>query len=262
MRNKKLASLILVSTILLSGCGQTIKASDSDYIPQTFYKDENTMRVADEKSWLLDSYEQSNNDSASYNQNVTDEGLSNRPEDTEFGEIELIGEDATTPWEIVNNTDIVYKGTTFHDLYTCVNSIELPYTKETFINFILKTYETSELDVWTECRNDNEETIDDIIKVSEVLEGTDGYIDLVNKYGQEVNWELKLFCTGGKNPGYIYGCSQYIMRRGSTDVAEVDMSTFVDMTEAEEMLETQTIQATETTAETQETVETGEGNIE
>lgn len=155
-----------------------------------------------------------------------DNGITLYARDNVLGELVLSGNDNSKEWTIENETDVNYYGVIFHDLYKCVNNIDIPCESNTFINFIVKTYQSSDSDIYIQFRNDKEENeaADDLMTVHDSLDGISGYAELINQYnGEKVTWEINILSRGSSDEISLYGCDKYMAYKGSIDTINIDM---------------------------------------
>lgn len=208
----KLAIMFSIVTVLIMGCGAS---NEVEYSAGKFSIDRWTIREAE--AWNAgNSNESSGNGNAVKDPNIS------------TGELILEGNDASVKYEISGN-DIIYKGITFHDLYYCVQHVQLPCDQNTFINFLVKTYQTKDSDVYSEYVNDYEfdtSSGEENITIHENFSDSSKYLALVDEYGKEANWTLTVYEYGYKSPGMIIGCDKYLMYNGGSGEHTVDMSKF------------------------------------
>lgn len=228
---KKILSIVITSAVLtLASCGNTNNNTDNTfaYNPQTFETDNQTIHKNNEQE-ILDNIAQQEQEKEQQQQD--EENIDYGTPEYNTSEITIENEDTSVNYEIVGN-DIIYRGITFTDLYTVVTSIEQPYDLNTFINFLVKTYNThGETVVYSKLTLDDIETEDDLdigaaMTISEQLYDMEGYAKIVEKYnGEEATWSISLYTYGGNNQHNIHGCKSYVLYNGENDIA-VDMSEF------------------------------------
>ena len=152
--------------------------------------------------------------------------------DCSLAELELIGNDTSQYYAVVNNErDIQFGAVTYIGLNEAVNSIRTPYDKTTFINFIVKTYAPTRNKVVVSFIN--EEDPDTVpygmsIGVATDLElNWDGYPYMLTKYGSDATWSLSLYeaDTFGR-PASLYGCKDWMIYSGTDGIIQIDMSKY------------------------------------
>ena len=165
--------------------------------------------------------------------NNTDNNKDTNGSNTEHNEINISGEDTTPSYEVIDNAHVRYNNTTYKNLYTNVNNMEIPYDKVTFINFIVKTYKPTSDTVTTILSSDNNEIIDN----GEVAGGSSGlsiaeglkqfwseYDSVKSKYGADVKYQLNIYQGANNNMAIIYSCKEYMLYRGTSGDMTVDMN--------------------------------------
>lgn len=221
---KHIKLVVLLGLLLgLTGCNK-IKLDNSNeetYIAPSFEVDELTVRQNNE--WNI-------------KQEITDETEENTVKTeadikVDVGEVQLENTDNSVDY-IVEGEDIVYNGVRFKGLNTALNSVASPYDINTFINFVVKTYSTTEASVNVTYSIDSEASSDDgegvgaYIGLHEsLMSDSADYPYIYNKYGVEVDWQILL--DSGKNEefGMLYGCNDYVMYQGVGNLV-IDMNEF------------------------------------
>jgi len=222
---------LALTTLALTACtNKELKEIENDtlvYYPSTFEKDnKTTSKIETEIIKTEKEQEKQLDESQEQEENKLDYGT---PE-YNTSEIQLDNNDESINYEIVED-NIVYRGITFIDLYKIVNSVEQPYELNTFINFLIKTYDShGETVVYTSLQTDSEGEvgvdIGSAITISESLYDREGYTEIVEKYnGDEAVWSICLYTYGGENEHNVYGCKSYVAYNGSSDLV-VDMQEF------------------------------------
>lgn len=207
---------ILMTTGLVTGCGDTQDVSGVKYTPTKFSVDANTIRDKDESALIKEIH----------NNNFE------RPKEEYKGEIGIgeitIDETGTAPMYEVSGADIIYEDTTYVGLYDIVSSIQIPYAKESFINFLVTSYDIpnetqvfSSLTKYDTVYSEDAESVD--ISVDEEFSGHTRYNELKATYGESATWEISLYTYGGNNRVFICGCSKY------TFVVNVDSDISIKM---------------------------------
>ena len=234
MKNKKLPIIIAIVTLSIIGIA-VIKINNKETKPesteinqasqqsqqdqqdqQEFYFEENTQKDAYESPVKLET------------NSVTDG--TDKQNNEHIGEIELVNDDTSVTYSIIDNKSVKYNNTTYQDLYACINNINSKYSANTIINFIIKTHKsTSDLvyvDVITDDVNTSEgDSID--FTLDEELQGYNQYESIKSKYNNEpVTWKLTLTDSETMYPTYIYGCDTYMLMTGTNGNIQIDMSAY------------------------------------
>lgn len=217
MGSKIILNLILcLIAINCIGCSDNSRNSSDIIVKIEFNKDDKTVR--NDEAWLYDMKE--SDASSDYEVNEPQVNL---------GEIKLENSDDSVYYEVSGN-DIVYNGVVYKDLYYNVQHLQLPCDINTFINFIIKTYDTNSNEVDTLYVNDTEASStesDDVgasISVDESLRDSDYYLQLVEKYNNVAKWRLMLIDEN--DMGILYGCESFILYNGGNGVTEIDMNKY------------------------------------
>lgn len=231
MKNKKLPIIIAIVTLSIIGIA-VIKLNNKETKPesteteqveqqsqqsqQDFYFKEDTQKDAYESPVKLETNSITNGTDKQNNEHI--------------GEIELVNDDTSVTYSIIDNKSVKYNNTTYQDLYTCINNINSKYSANTVINFIIKTHKsTSDLvyvDVITDNVNTSEgDSID--LTLDEELQGYNQYESIKSKYNNEpVTWKLTLTDSETMYPTYIYGCNTYMLMTGTNGNIQIDMSAY------------------------------------
>lgn len=231
MKNKKIPIIIAIVTLSIIGIA-VIKINNKEEKPesteteqvdqqdqqsqQDFYFEEDTQKDAYESPVKLETNSITNGTDKQNNEHI--------------GEIELVNEDTSVTYSIIDNKSVKYNNTTYQDLYTCINNINSKYSANTVINFIIKTHKsTSDLvyvDVITDDVNTSEgDSID--FTLDEELQGYNQYESIKSKYNNEpVTWKLTLTDSETMYPTYIYGCNTYMLMTGTNGNIQIDMSAY------------------------------------
>ena len=174
-----------------------------------------------------------------------------------ISEVTLENTDSSVNYEIVGD-DIIYDGVTFHNLFPAVTAVQTPYDTNTFINFLIKCFDTvGQKDVYAFYSRDEDMLVegDDAgapMTTSESASELKGYQEIKDKYNADVTWSLSMNTPDNSNSVTLYGCGSYLTYQGMKPLT-VDMSQF-DTSEFDRA-------DTSETEETQETVETA-GDVE
>lgn len=240
---KALITMILISTISLVACDKVsdIKLNntekDNEYIVTDFKPDNKTIK--NEYEWTFKEERQKEDnldeDTASTEENVK----------VDTSEIKLVNTDESTDFTI-ENEDVIYKDTRFKGLNTAIDSIEIPYDKNTFINFIVKTFNTDSAEIAVTLN------IEDYTQEAELSEGEGQYFSLhenllgesseykaiFDKYNEKVAWMMMLIDNETDTTGVLYGNKYYLIYRG---IGEINL----DMNEFNSDIDTETTETTE-----------------
>lgn len=234
MKNKKLPIIIAIVTLSIIGIA-VIKINNKETKPesteinqtnqanqtnqqdqQDFYFEEDTQKDAYESPVKLETNSVTNGTDKQNNEHI--------------GEIELVNDDTSVTYSIINNNSVKYNNTTYQDLYTCINNINSKYSANTIINFIIKTHKSTSnlvyVDVITDDVNTSEgDSID--FTLDEELQGYNQYESIKSKYNNEpVTWKLTLTDSETMYPTYIYGCNTYMLMTGTNGDIQIDMSAY------------------------------------
>lgn len=225
MKNKKIPIIVAIVTFFIIGIA-VIKSNN---------KETKTENTETEQVDQQDFYFKEDDKKNSYESPVKIETNSitngtDKQNNEHIGEIELVNEDTSVTYSIIDNKSVKYNGTTYQDLYTCINNINSKYSANTVINFIIKTHKsTSDLvyvDVITDEVNTSEgDSID--FTLDEELQGYNQYESIKSKYNNEpVTWKLTLTDSETMYPTYIYGCNTYMLMTGTNGDIQIDMSAY------------------------------------
>lgn len=231
MKNKKLPIIIAIVTLSIIGIA-VIKINNKETKPesteteqveqqdqqsqQDFYFEEDTQKDAYESPVKLETNSITNGTDKQNNEHI--------------GEIELVNEDTSVTYSIIDNNSVKYNNTTYQDLYTCINNINSKYSANTVINFIIKTHKSTSDLVYVDVITDDVNTIEgDSIDftLDEELQGYNQYESIKSKYNNEpVTWKLTLTDSETMYPTYIYGCNTYMLMTGTNGNIQIDMSAY------------------------------------
>ena len=231
MKNKKLPIIIAIVTLSIIGIA-VIKLNNKETKPestetnqasqqsqqdqQDFYFNKDTQKDAYESPVKLET------------NSVTDG--TDKQNNEHIGEIELVNDDTSVTYSIIDNKSVKYNNTTYQDLYACINNINSKYSANTIINFIIKTHKSASdlvyVDVITDDVNTSEgDSID--LTLDEELQGYNQYESIKSKYNNEpVTWKLTLTDSETMYPTYIYGCDTYMLMTGTNGDIQIDMSAY------------------------------------
>lgn len=224
MKNRSnILIIILCITLLLSSCG--IASSNNNKIIQYFEKDIYTQKVDTLKASETDMTTSEENYNTDKNNSHTDaDGY-----DSTLAEITLVGNDSSIAYDIIDNTDIKYRGILYKNLYTNINSLSTDYDKNTLINFIIKTYKAKSSLIYTVVYTDEAESEDsdiEAITLDDMLSDCDQYEITKNKYNETVSWMLQLIDSETRQEVQMYGATSYILVTSDGISKEIDMTEY------------------------------------
>lgn len=209
---------LLGITVMLSGCASN--KSDNDIL-NIFEINDYTIHSNTKIDETKDNQSNSNkNDDKNKDTNSSTE---QNVEDT-MGELIIENTDNSIAYEVVNDTDILYKGTTYVNLYTCVNSLNTKYDKNTVINFIIKDIKMSSSEVYCDLSVDDGVESEDNFSIDEELSGRAKYEELKNKYGEPATWSLTFINSDDRSFKVIFGSYSYMLLSGVDGDVTLDMS--------------------------------------
>lgn len=195
-------SLLMISSF--TACNKKEPSPERPIVK--FGKDRSTLSKADEQ---LRFSEMTDDEIAEYR-----EEQDRQYEDSaHVSEIVLENFDNTTDYT-VDGADIIYNNRRFIGLNACLDRIEYPSTRETMINFLIKSFDDGTEDVECFCMSDRDYINEDeagSVPLSYSLAELEGYTDLASVYGEDAYWSLEL--STSQTRGIIYGCSKYILLR-------------------------------------------------
>lgn len=146
-------------------------------------------------------------------------------------ELVLINNDTSKDYEIINNNDIIYNGKQFNNLYSSIMNIDMPYDKNTFINFIIKTYTVDDNTIYSYSvysneieQNENADSFE--TTMHEQLSYSQSYLNLCEKYNTEAQWELSIYTLGANNMISFYGCKDFVVLKGTYEKLCIDVETY------------------------------------
>lgn len=224
MKKKYITVLGLCITVLsLTACSnghKDVQYTEKTYPINVFELDENTVSLVNQGNFLSDAEIEEANRQSQYQQSTGDNTSHEEPSG---GELVLENEDTTVNYEI-DGENIVYNNKKFNNLYTVVNSVELPYDTNTFINFIVKTVEPSREEVACSIDTNLEPEEEYEIPILNILEEQSIYQKLKGQYNEEVQWCITINDYG--NAITIYGCSSYAFLLDTYNDVVIDMSEY------------------------------------
>ena len=234
MKNKKLPIIIAIVTLSIIGIA-VIKLNNKETKPESTETEQAEQTEPTDQQSQQDFYFEEDTKKDTYESPVKLETNSitngtDKQNNEHIGEIELVNEDTSVTYSIIDNNSVKYNNTTYQDLYTCINNINSKYSANTIINFIIKTHKsTSDLvyvDVITDDVNTSEgDSID--LTLDEELQGYNQYESIKSKYNNEpVTWKLTLTDSETMYPTYIYGCNTYMLMTGTNGNIQIDMSAY------------------------------------
>lgn len=246
MNKFKFICVILLTLILCTACGNSYveNNSTSDKRDVTYFeKDRYTVKKEEYCDYLYNTNYNSSNyqedeqevQSTEDKDDVQDVQDVKEAEDIAVSEILLYEDDSIN--FTVDGDNIVYNNITFYNLYSHVNSIELPCDINTFINFIIKTYPSdSDAIVYLSKESDEEqveeEDVGSYLTLHDTMLGYNGYQTLYEKYNKPINWYLAVVSKNDSKTLDIYGCDKYLMYIGNNTL-NIDTSELGDSTYSE-----------------------------
>lgn len=221
----KRKSLIVAMSLITLLCGCTNSHSNSTV--KTFKKDDNTLTREAASAWIVNENTTAKDESEGLEKDRHDNGVEIHERDNLVGELILDNNDNSVDYQVINGSDVVYNGRTYRGLYGAATQLAMPYKSTTFINFVLKTYNTSANEIFVLYSSDLDKKEDDVI-VSAYSEAKDllGYDKIASKYGEDINWYINIHERLNKNAATLYGCSKYIIYQGNSDNVTIDMSKY------------------------------------
>ena len=221
----KRKSLIVAMSLITLLCGCTNSQSNSTV--KTFEKDDNTLTKEAASAWIVNESTTAKDENEGLEKDRHDNGVEIHERDNLVCELILDNNDNSVDYQVINGSDLVYNGRTYRGLYGAATQLAMPYKSTTFINFVLKTYNTSANEIFVLYSSDLDKKEDDVI-VSAYSEAKDllGYDKIASKYGEDINWYINIHERLNKNAATLYGCSKYIIYQGNSDNVTIDMSKY------------------------------------
>lgn len=257
---KSILLSLLGVTIMLSGCASNKSSNDilnrfetNDYTIHSNTKVEETK--SNQSSSNKDTNENTSNSSNNTSQNV----------ENAMGELILENTDNSIAYEVVNNTDVTYKGTTYVNLYACINSLNTKYDKNTVINFIIKNIKMTSKEIYCDLTvDDGVESADDI-SIDEELYGREKYEELKSKYNESATWSLTLTNSTDRTFRVIFGSYSYMLLSGvdgdvTLDMSKQDSGININETNAVEGSTEESVESTETEVVQTEAIDEEQSN--
>ena len=221
---KKIWLLVMLMILVTLTACENIKLdnnSDKDiYLAPSFEVDNMTVRQNNEWNIKQEIQEEIDESTVKTEQDIK----------VDVGEIQLENTDTSVDY-VIDGNDILYNNIRFKGLNNAINSVTTPYDTNTFINFIVKTYSTSEPDVLVNYNIDDggdivEEGIGESFTLHESLMADSvDYQIIYNKYGEKAYWQIILDSGKTEEFGMLYGCKSYVMYQGSGNLV-IDMNEF------------------------------------
>ena len=226
MTKYKTLSIIIASMICITACG-SVAQQEYKYTKSRFSLDDGSVHKSTFYSNEVATYIQ-NNEADVVNNDTTQDNMA----EVSINSIEL---EDTSDTYVESGNDIIYLTKTFKDLNKAENDINHPYTKEQFINFIVKTSNrVFEADTINTTYNSDEDQYDygenseeyenTAVTLDDELTGNATYEKLKAEYGEPATWNLSL--STDKQFLQFVGSSKYIMLRGTSDDINIDMSEY------------------------------------
>lgn len=257
---KSILLSLLGVTIMLSGCAGNKSSNDilnrfetNDYTIHSNTKVDETKN--NQSSSNKDTNENTSNSSDNTSQNV----------ENAMGELILENTDNSIAYEVVNNTDVTYKGTTYVNLYTCINSLNTKYDKNTVINFIIKNIKMTSKEVYCDLTVDDGVGSVDDISIDEELYGREKYEELKSKYNEPATWSLTLTNSTDRTFKVIFGSYSYMLLSGvdgdvTLDMSKQDSGININETNAVEGSTEESVESTETEVVQTEAIDEEQNN--
>ena len=213
--NKLILLSLLGIAVTFSGCANN---KSEKAIINKFEINEYTIHSKTEIAQTENSQTQNNNGDKD-NQMNTSSNIENA-----MGELILNNTDTSVTYEVINDTDVKYKGITYVNLYTCVNSLNTKYDKNTVINFIIKNIKGLSDTVYCDLSVDTETEEEEVFSIDEELSGREKYESLKNRYNEPATWSLTLINSEDRSFKVIFGSYSYMLLSGVDGDVVLDMS--------------------------------------
>lgn len=167
----------------------------------------------------------------------------------DMAEIYITGSDDSVEYEVLDS-DIIYNGTVYKELNTIADEIESPLDKNTFINFIIKVFNSDStevqltlIDLYVDNNKDkivlenltpeeieqielDEDGDGTVVNADSFLDNDETYNTLKRTYGEEIKWNLRIVDSYKDRTANLYGCSKYMMIIGLDEGITVDMNDY------------------------------------
>lgn len=252
--NKLITIGLLSITIILSGCANN---KSEKAIINKFEINEYTIHSETKIAQTENSQTQDNNGDND-NQMDTSSNVENA-----MGELIINNTDTSVAYEVIDGTDVKYKGVTYVNLYTCVDSLNTKYDKNTIINFIIKNIKGLSNTVYCDLSVDTETEEEEVFSIDEELSGREKYESLKNRYNEPATWALTLINSEDRSFKVIFGSYSYMLLSGVDgdvvlDMSEQDSGININETPINNSEETET----ETTESVEETEQVETGSVE
>lgn len=218
---KKSVNLVVLLIVLsTTGCSSVNNRDIQSDVNIPFEIDELTQRKSE-------SHKEIWNDNIE--QNITNSSSDNNEQLTNMGELKLNGNDTSISYEISDN-NIIYNGITYYNLYSNINQLNSKYDKNTLINFIIKNYNATSSEIYTNLIVEEQREIDPNAEIEEItfdeqLGDNLKYIELKEQYNENVSWALSLMESDTNKSVMMYGCNSYIL------LANIGSDVVLDMNE-------------------------------
>lgn len=172
----------------------------------------------------------------------------------DMAEIYITGSDDSVEYEVLDS-DIIYNGTVYKELNTIADEIESPLDRNTFINFIIKVFNSDStevqltlIDLYVDNNKDkivlenltpeeieqielDEDGDGTVVNADSFLDNDETYNTLKRTYGEEIKWNLRIVDSYKDRTANLYGCSKYMMIIGLDEGITVDMNDYKVYTE-------------------------------
>ena len=213
--NKLIILGLLGIAINLSGCANN---NSEKAIINKFEINEYTIHSNTEITQTENSQTQGNNEDKDSQMNASSNV------ENAMGELILNNTDTSVAYEVINDTDVKYKGVTYVSLYTCVNSLNTKYDKNTIINFIIKNINGLSNTVYCDLSVDTETDDEEVFSIDDELSGREKYENLKNRYNEPATWALTLINSEDRSFKVIFGSYSYMLLSGVDGDVVLDMS--------------------------------------
>lgn len=253
MNKKLLAVMIVLCTALSTGCNNSGSSNTSTTASvNRFEVDITTHRI--------NNYEEEYESTTS----GSNGGTSDIHSGNTLGEIEITGEDKSEEYKI-DGENIIYNEVTYKGLYSAISNIEFPNDEQTFINFLVKTFNPTSDIVNVIYVTDYDRTEDAFsTSLSQQLEMEwKEYSDVKSKYGSDVMWMLRLYEPSDERVAMLYGNKDYILYQGKSGALEINMNNYnIPLDKYDDILEENTENAGDNTSDTEDTTSTDNSSQE
>ena len=230
--------IFIMSTLFLVACSNS---NSNNVSINKFEIDKNTISKSSYDSIIEES---------KYTESYVEETPEYSKKDSmDMAEIYIDGSDDSVDYEVLDS-DIIYNGTVYKELNAIADEIESPLDKNTFINFIVKVFNSDStevqlmlIDLYADNNKDKivlenltPEEIeqieldgdgdDTIVNADSFLDNDETYNTLKRTYGDEIKWNLRIVDSYKDRTANLYGCSKYMMIIGLNEGISIDMEDY------------------------------------